>query len=1151
MRFRPMFPTSCSISPDSFAQVKSSTRWVASSQPTGPPDAAGAFNLPILLQPNRLNRLTVSASNAAGQTSPTRTIEIIHDAQPPTLHIDFPANGSQVFTPTATIAGRVGDALSGYEGLDVTVNGEPAAVVVGIGPNGTFERTDVPLTLGPNQITAIATDMHGNEVIRRILITRVDPGPARIVAVSGNSQTNAVLTRLDTPIEVEVTDTNGNPWVGKDVTFHVIRSDGRLAPATDHPEPGNMTFTATTDAAGRARAFWRLGGDAGCGNNRVEVRTGGIDEVAYFCASAHPGPATQLNVGSGNNQAAEINGFPIEPLRAWVSDSCNGIEGVPVTFTVTHGGGLVNGQQQVTLPTSRTGHSEVEFQLGPVPGNQTVVANFVGHTGSPAVFTVRGVERDPEVKTSFSAICQDNAGQPLGGVLASISVGGQTVGPVTSNVDGVFNLTGIPAGGFADLYVNARPATSLSGTPIPTNSYPALHFQQVLVENAENTHTGPILFPKLNPVNEVRYDGTHDVTLSCEGIEGLQMTVKAGSMTRADGSKPSPADPEFLSLNQVHHDDVPMPMPDGANPPFAWTFQPGGATFDPPVEIRYPNMSGLPGGAIAYFLTYDHDVEQFQIVSSGHVTDDGAYIMTDENSGLTLSGWGCNCPPYSVTGECCKPSDCQECRDGELVNKPDGTSVDDQDDCTINDRCENGIATGDATEPGTSACISTPNPEFIIDFSETINGQGGNFATIDSVFVDGSICYDDIAKGYRYNVTRHGYKGRINLTQNGSVEPTPVPGGNITQSNYCQAIAVMVGYLGRGRAAWGDGAWHTWAASRAHEEYHRDVDFRRIYDRHSLSSIDSLNKLFVSCKNTSPAQTLATQASRIITDLERKVLRDQGTFAGTHNNQASDGAYQAGQAILNQMITRVQNFATSQGWPGCQSNKSTTKKSFGKTPPPAFTHISATHDGTRLMIGQQAQVILTGHRDDGSTVNITNDPMVFYSSCNPAIASVTQDGLVAAQAPGVVNIPIAFHHQLDHLPLSTVITLEVIDVLDRDGDMMPNNWEIANGLDPDTNDADNDEDADGLNNVSEYQHNTDPQNPDTDGDTVLDGIEVEAGDDPLASPVLDENWLVKVNGQIVKTGWFQIFSYPEYCRPRSVRSHRTWFGSGFSVRPTG
>ncbi|NKB24143.1 MAG: hypothetical protein GKR87_07170 [Kiritimatiellae bacterium] len=89
----------------------------------------------------------------------------------------------------------------------------------------------------------------------------------------------------------------------------------------------------------------------------------------------------------------------------------------------------------------------------------------------------------------------------------------------------------------------------------------------------------------LNPTNTVLYDGTKDITLTCAGLAGLEMLVKAGSMRNKDGFIPSPANPAYLSINQVHHDEIPMPIPDGASPPFAWTLQPGGAMFDPPIQI--------------------------------------------------------------------------------------------------------------------------------------------------------------------------------------------------------------------------------------------------------------------------------------------------------------------------------------------------------------------------------------------------------------------------------------------------------------------------------------------------------------------------------------------------------------------------------------
>jgi alpha-tubulin suppressor-like RCC1 family protein len=86
------------------------------------------------------------------------------------------------------------------------------------------------------------------------------------------------------------------------------------------------------------------------------------------------------------------------------------------------------------------------------------------------------------------------------------------------------------------------------------------------------------------------------------------------------------------------------------------------------VQVEYPNMSGLPAGTIAYFLSYNHDTRRFEIICSGHVSEDSSTIVSDPGAGLTLAGWGCNCPPYSVTGDCenCKKGDGPTPQDCEL-----------------------------------------------------------------------------------------------------------------------------------------------------------------------------------------------------------------------------------------------------------------------------------------------------------------------------------------------------------------------------------------------------------------------------------------------------------------------------------------------------
>ena len=61
---------------------------------------------------------------------------------------------------------------------------------------------------------------------------------------------------------------------------------------------------------------------------------------------------------------------------------------------------------------------------------------------------------------------------------------------------------------------------------------------------------------------------------------------------------------------------------------------------------------------------------------------------------------------------------------------------------------------------------------------------------------------------------------------------------------------------------------------------------------------------------------------------------------------------------------------------------------------------------------------------------------------------------------------------------------------DSDGDGMDNTWEIANGTNPNVNDAAADPDGDGLTNIKEYDATTSPQDEDSDDDGLNDGPEV-------------------------------------------------------------
>ncbi|WP_377894946.1 Ig-like domain-containing protein [Alteromonas sp. R78001] len=171
-------------------------------------------------------------------------------------------------------------------------------------------------------------------------------------------------------------------------------------------------------------------------------------------------------------------------------------------------------------------------------------------------------------------------------------------------------------------------------------------------------------------------------------------------------------------------------------------------------------------------------------------------------------------------------------------------------------------------------------------------------------------------------------------------------------------------------------------------------------------------------------------------------------------------------------------------------------------PIPSDLNFSASTPISLDTIDQTFQLTITASYSDDSVQDVTSEISgINYGSTNPAIASVTANGLVTAHANGIALISA----RKDGVLVSRAVNISTSG--DADGDGLPDDYETENGLNPaDPVDAFEDKDGDGLTALEEYSAGTDINNADSDNDGISDKEELEAGEDGfITNPLLADS----------------------------------------------
>lgn len=224
-------------------------------------------------------------------------------------------------------------------------------------------RASTTWTLGSALGIQTATATSGTRSVT-FSATALPGTPTTVTVETGDKQTGTVKALLPLPLVARILDKSGLGVSGVTVTWTPASGGGTL-----------LATSASTDATGRATAYWTLGPSSG--SQLATMAVSGLP-LTVFSATAAAATGDSVVIEAGNNQSATVSTMLSTPLIVRVRDkNGNPSVGTTVIFSATSGGGSV---VPSVVVTDANGRASASWTLGSFAGAQTATATIGSQT---------------------------------------------------------------------------------------------------------------------------------------------------------------------------------------------------------------------------------------------------------------------------------------------------------------------------------------------------------------------------------------------------------------------------------------------------------------------------------------------------------------------------------------------------------------------------------------------------------------------------------------------------------------------------------------------------------------------------------------------------------------------------------------------------